>query len=341
MLSGFRKYLLLLAFAAVAGYGGWQHFVAIPQVATVHLTRGPAVEAVYASGTVEPTVMIKIAPKIPGRLADLLVDEGDRVKTRQPLARLDDRELAATVTQLQAKLVWAEREAARAQALLARHTGTVQERDRTAGELDAARAALAVVEQQRAEYTLTAPEDGAIIRRDGEVGDLIPTGQAVFVMSGGEPFRITADVDEEDIPLVHPGQKVLIRADAFPGEKFDGTVEAVTPQGDAVERNFRVRVKIPENTPLRIGMTTELNIVTGAKQDVPLLPASAVGGGKVWVVREGRLRNITVATGVTGAAMVEIKSGLDENDAVVTQPESWFRPELRVRAVPAADGRRG
>ncbi|MGB4102416.1 MAG: efflux RND transporter periplasmic adaptor subunit [Alphaproteobacteria bacterium] len=326
-----RRPVLTAVLFVVAAFAIWRWQYGVPMVDVVHLTRGSAVAAVYASGNVEPTVQMKIAPKISGRLVELLVDERAVVKSGQKLAQMDDKELTATVTQLRAKLAWVEREAARAKTLLAQRTGTVQERDRTASDLDAARAALAVAEQQRSEYMLTAPADGTIIRRDGEVGEVVQANQTVFSMSCCAPLRITAEVDEEDISFVHPGQKALIRSDAFPGRHFEGVVDAVTPKGDPTARNFRVRLKIPEDTPLMVGMSVEVNIVVGTDQDAPLLPSGAVSGGKVWVVRDGRLKHITVTTGVAGATMIEVKSGIKVEDDVVLRPESWFRSEQRVR----------
>ena len=327
-----RRPILTAILFALAAFGIWRWQFGAPVVEVVRVTQGPAVAAVYASGNVEPTVQMKIAPKIPGRLVELLVDERAVVEAGQKLARLDDKELAATVTQLQAKLAWAEREAARAKALLAQRSGTVQERDRTASDLEAARGALTVAEQQRSEYTLLAPAGGTIIRRDGEVGEMVQANQTVFSMACCAPLRITADVDEEDIPLVQPGQKALIRSDAFPGQNFAGVVDAVTPKGDPTARNFRVRIKIPETTPLMVGMSVEVNIVVGVNQSVPLLPVGAINGGKAWIVRDGRLKNVTVTTGVAGTTMIEIKSGVKPEDEVVLHHEGWFRPEQSVRA---------
>ena len=103
---------------------------------------------------------------------------------------------------------------------------------------------------------LTTPADGQVIRRDGEVGDFIPSNQPVFYLAkSGSPLRISADVDEEDIPLVKAGDKVLIKADAFPDRIFDGQVSDVTPKGDPIARSYRVRIALPSDTALKIGMT--------------------------------------------------------------------------------------
>ena len=108
---------------------------------------------------------------------------------------------------------------------------------------------------------LVAPAAGTIIRRDGEIGQIIAADKPLLWMSCCAPLRVSAEVDEEDIAQVRPGQEVLIRADAFPGQIFHGTVQAITPKGDPVARTYRVRVSLPKDTPLMIGMTAETNIV--------------------------------------------------------------------------------
>lgn len=331
-----------LALLLVLAGGGVYYFWWVPVVPVTRLMVGQAVTAVYASGNVEPVVMLKIAPKLTGRLVGLLVDEGDSVKAGQPLARLDDTELAANLAQLQARLEWAEKEAARAQALLARASGTVQERDKTQNTLRETRAAVAMAEKQRSEYTLTAPVDGTIIRRDGEVGELVTVNQQVFALAAATgaaptPLRITTHVDEEDLPLVRVGQRVLIRADAFPEQSFEGKVESVTPKGDPTERNFRVRVSLPPETPLHIGMTTEVNIIVAVQDDALLLPASAVRDGKVWLARDGRLTPVAITSKPTNSGRVAVTTGIGKDDWVAVSPDEKFKAGMRCRmALPAA-----
>lgn len=330
------KYKILAFLALVALVVAAYSLLHVPSVAVTQPQRGVAVTAVYASGSVEPSVQLRIAPKIMGRLSELAVDEHAAVKAGQVLARLDDQELAANLEQLQARLDLAQQEAARAKALLARGSGTIQQRDQTASAEQEARAALAMIAKQRSEYTLTAPSDGTIIRRDGEVGELIPANQTVFSMACCAQLRITATVDEEDVPLVQAGQKVLVRADAFPGQVFTGSVAAITPKGDPTARNFRVRIALPETTPLLIGMTTEVNIVVAEKPDAWLLPVTAVRDGKVWLVRDGRLRLETVTVGATNSGKIEVKSGLAPEAAVVAVFDDKLKDGQKRHAVPVA-----
>lgn len=314
--------------------GAWWHFFGPISLEATRPTRGPAVEAVYGSGTVEPVVMLPITPKVPGRLQRLAVDEGSTVLQGQVLAELDNRELAASVVEWEARVRYADAQFKRAQALYEKGTGTAVTLDNARNEFDTARASLDRVNRQLTEMTLTAPADGIIIRRDGEIGQLIQPGTALFWISCCGPLRISAEVDEEEIPLVRPGQKVMIRLSAFPDKVFEGAVTETTPKGDPVSRVFRVRIKLPPDTPLKIGMTADCNIVVDERSDVLLVPTSAVVGKAVWLVRDGKLLKRFVTPGVTGDRMVEVKAGLHEDDLVVVSPGKELREggSARVRS---------
>jgi len=317
--------------AALAGFAVWQA-VKLPTVAAAHPTRGPAVEAVYATGTVEPTVMTPIAPRIGARIARIEAYEGYDVKKGQVLARLENKDVQGNLDQLIAQEKFARADYDRDARLVKGGIIAQATYDKAKSDWQAARAAVQAAEAQAGYMTLASPGDCHVIERDGEVGQFIPINQAVFWLSCAAPLRVSTQVDEEDISLVKVGQKVLIRADAFPGQIFDGKVLEITPKGDPVARSYRVRVSIPADSPLRIGMTAETNIVVHQNPDALLVPASAYANGKVWVVRDGRLAQVAVTTGAKGAEQVEIRAGLAQSDLVATNPEDTFKDGERVHA---------
>jgi RND family efflux transporter MFP subunit len=295
-------------------------------------TRGLAVAAVYATGTVESSVTVRIAPQIAGRIVELLADEGQTVKAGAVLARLDDADIRASVAELQARAHYAEQQFERVEALLKQGWVTREKFDQARTELDAARHTLRRASEQMRFMSLTTPVDGLVIRRDGEVGDFIPSNQPVFYLAkAGAALRISAEVDEEDIPLVKAGNKVLIRADAFPDRVFEGHVSEITPKGDPVARSYRVRVALPDDTVLKIGMTAETNVIAKESPNALLVPATAVVGGAVWAVRGGRLAKLPVQIGVKGRDRIEIVGGLSEGDAVVVKPGDGLKEGGSVR----------
>ena len=232
-----------------------------PRVVVVRPTRGPAVQAVYATGTVEPTIMLPIAARLTARLAELDVDEGSQIRKGQVLGRLEDVDLRYALAQLRSAEAFAKGEYTRNAALARSGTVAKSTYDKARTDWIAATAASTKAAAELEFATLVAPADGVVIHRDGEVGELIPVNQAVFWIAVDSPLRISAQVDEEDIARVAVGQEVLIRADALPNRTMRGVVRGVTPKGDPVARSYRVRIGLDEGTPLMIGMTTEVNIV--------------------------------------------------------------------------------
>ena len=305
---------LLIVVASAAAY----YTLRVSETVTVgYPVRGPAVQAVYATGTVEPSVMLPVAARSAARLMALLADEGQTVTKGQVLAQLEDEDLQKTLAELQAKADLAQKEYDRKAALVTKGAASKQSVDLAQSDLDAAHAAVERAQANIGYMKLTAPEDGTVIKRDGEIGQLIPASQPVFWLSCCAGLRITAEVDEEDIPLVKEGQKTVIRADAFPGQVFDGTVQSITPKGDPISRSYRVRISLPADTSLHIGMTAEANIVIREEQNALLLPAGAVKDGTVRVDRNGAPILQKVNTGARSAETVEITEGLDEKSLVV------------------------
>lgn len=288
-------------------------------------TRGPAVEAVYATGTVEPVYWSKVAPVATGRIAAILARDGDPVKKGAILARLEDQDKSANVMQLAARRDFLRDELTRAQNLQRKGFLSTQALERAASELKQAEASLAAARKPLADTLLAAPLDGMVLRQDGEMGETVLANQTLFWVGLPKPLRIIAEVDEEDIARVHPGQRVLIKADAFQGVVLEGRVTEITPKGDPINKSYRVRVSLPEDTPLKIGMTTETNIIVREEANALLVPAAAVSGGKLWVAENGRAKRLPVKTGTIGEKKAEILSGLKGDETVIANPP----PELK------------
>lgn len=300
------------------------------RVDVTHPTRGPAVQGVYATGTVEASVMLPIAGRATARLVELRADEGVEVSKDQILGRLESEDMRNALQALRAREAWAKKELERASQLRAERKISQQELDKAQADWDAARSSAAQAQVQAQYFDLKAPENGRIIRRDGEVGELIPTGQPVFWIAVTSPLRITSEVDEEDIAQVQPGQAVAIRADAFPGQVFSGKVKSITPKGDPVARSYRVRIELTESTPLQIGMTAETNIVIRETVDALLIPSSALTEDQVWTLNNSTAARRRVNVGARGPVRTEILSGLETSDLVVISPPEALKEGERV-----------
>jgi RND family efflux transporter MFP subunit len=183
---------------------------------------------------------------------------------------------------------------------------------------------------------LRSPSDGVVLRQDGEVGEIAEPGSVLFWVGQPRPLLIVADVNEEDVPRVAVGQRTLVSADAFPGRALEASVASITPKGDPVSKTYRVRFDLPDDTPLMIGMTVEVNIVVHVSEDTLLVPVTAVADGAVWLVEDGVARRREVKTGITGTAAVEVTGGLAEGAQVIVPAPEDLRDGARVTADPAA-----
>ena len=331
LLQGKPLLVILMVVCLLVGGGAAITWLGGDDVEVIRPHRGLAVQAVYATGSVEASVMLPIAPRIAARLMELHVDEGATVKKDQLLARMEDKDLHQKIRELQARESFVKQEFERKQTLLKQRAISKTEHALAWTEWKAAEAAVARAAAESDFMKLVAPAEGRIIRRDGEVGQLIPANQPVFWLSCCMPLRISAEVDEEDIALVQPGQKVLIRADAFPEQTYEGVVQNITPMGDPVSRSYRVRIGFSEETPFMIGMTAETNIIIRETADALLLPSGAVIQGNVWLVEEDKLVKRKVSIGAKGIKDTEILSGIEANDVIVLKPVTELEEGLKIR----------
>lgn len=329
-----RRRVLLLAFLALAAAGGWFWWTMPPAVAIAMATTGPALRAVYATGSVEPVHWAKVGPSLRARITAVLVEEGQRVAEGQPMARLDDREAQHRVEEADARARFAEEELARIRTLVTRDIASRAALDRAEAEARAVRAASDAARRRLDDYLVRAPAAGVVLRRDAEVGEVVDTPAALFWIGEPRPLRVTAEVDEEDIAQVREGQVALLRADAFPGQVLHATVGQITPKGDATRKAYRVRLALPEDTPLLIGMTVEANIVLHRTEDAVLVPPGAVRDGRVFVVRQETVERRSVELGVQGARAVEVVRGLARGEAVVVNPPAGLADGQAVRVRP-------
>ncbi len=334
-----RRTLWIGLFLAVAAGAAWAwRAYSLPEVTVALAERGTAVHAVYATGVVEPEHWAKVTPLVRGRIGDICACEGQAVARGAFLARLESGEEEAAYAEVEAEARFLADELARQRDLFERGVASTAVYDRALSAFTKAEAALAAARERIEDLTLRAPLDGVVLRQDGEIGEVVEPGEVLFWVGQPVPLRVEAEVDEEDIPDVAPGQQALIKADAFPGRVFEGRVAQITPKGDPLNKSYRVRIALPADSPLLIGMTTEANIVIRTVDDALLVPTGALDGGALWVLdAEGRVARVRVDTGIRGDARTEITGGLEAGAAVIDTPPEGLHDGVRVRRT-AEDG---
>lgn len=312
-----RYIFSLVAVGALAGAATW-YFWRPPSVSIATTSRGDAAEIVYASGSVEPRTWAKVAPVVRERIVEQCNCEGSRVLQGDVLARLDDSEERAALGELEARRTLAEEEFRRLSVLTERNAASRQALDRSQSELLQIEALVAGRKARLETYVLRAPSPGIVLRQDGEVGEVAELGTVLFWVGEPKPLLVVADVNEEDIPRVEVGQRALLKADAFPTQRLEARVDSITPKGDPATKTYRVRFLLPNGTPLRIGMSTDINIVVQVSKNALLIPSASVNENYVFVVEDNRVRRREIRVGIRGTDNIEVLSGIDDKARVIT-----------------------
>jgi RND family efflux transporter MFP subunit len=314
-----KKIIFILIPLTIATLLGW-HFYSDGKYETISPTRNTVIQAIYATGEVKPVYWSKISTQVPGKVERIFVKESDEVKESQPLAKLEDSVECAVASEYLAKRDYLEKEKERYKALIEHDHTSKSKYERIVSEYNVAKAQLEAQNQVVDRMIIKSPMDGIIMKRDVETGETINQSDIIFWIGKAKPLRVIAEVDEEDIALVKVRQEVLIKADAFPDQPIKGEVTEITPKGDPVDKNFRVKISLPDDSPLLVGMTVEVNIIANKFENVLTIPVSSISDNKVWVKEGNRINERIVKTGIRDESKVQILEGLSEDDVILVAP---------------------
>jgi RND family efflux transporter MFP subunit len=338
MQAPLKRGITALAVLAMAAAALWWLFGRAAAVNAVAPVRGTAAEIVYATGAVEPVRWARVTSLIRDRIVEICDCEGKTVAKGDVLVRLDDREVRAQLEELRAREEFAKREMSRVSELITRGAATAQAFERARMDLQQVQAIILVQLQKIDDFAIVAPMDGVVLRRDGEVGEIAEVGQVLVRVGVPKPLQVVAEVNEEDIPRVAIGQVTLFRTDAFPSQRIEGKVREITPMGDVAAKTYRIKIALPDDTPLKPGMSVEANVITREKDGALLVPTEAIQGTTLFVIEGNRLHRRAVTVGLRGTRMVEILSGVTEQDRVATPFTTEMKDGERVRVRTEAAG---
>jgi len=245
---------------------------------------------ILSTGTVQPENRLQIKSPVSGRVDQVLVREGDKVKKGQIIAWLSSTERAALI------------DAARTQG---------------ASE----------IKKWEDEFykptPLVAPISGMIIQRNVEPGQTFTTSDAVLVMS--DRLTIKAQVDETDLAQIHLKQKAEITLDAYPDRILAAKVDQIAYEAKTVNNvtTYVIDVLPDEKIEdMRSGMTANVTFVGKTKEKILLIPNEFIkyANGKPTAIIKGEAnKNIVrdLQLGISDGKMTEILSGLELNETVV------------------------
>ncbi len=325
---------IAVAAAAIVAYSLW----ASPGARSVtvgEIVAGSAAEVVYASGVVEPERWAEVAPLLRERIIETCRCEGDTVEAGTLLFKLDSSHAEAQLAEIEARLALAHQQLIRAADLLERGVSAQSSYDEAQASVTELEARRAAQRRSLAQYVASAPLAGQVLRLDGEIGEVAEPGRPLAWVGQASPKLVISEVNEEDIPRVEIGQRALLRADAFPQSALEATVKSITPKGDPELKTYRVRLALPEDTPLYIGMSVDVNIVVMEKPDARLAPAAALiedaEGAAILVVEDGEVERRPVTVGLRTAESVELVDGPEPGVQLVSPAIDGLKSGDRVR----------
>lgn len=196
-------------------------------------------------------------------------------------------------------------------------------------QVDSAKAKAASLADRLGKLRITAPYAGIVIRKSVEVGETKTPGAPLFVLADPSDIYIEAPIDESESAKIKVGQKARLFPDAYLGETFAGSVSEIKPVVEVskeVSRANTIRI-LPESPakPLRLGMSIDVEVRTGGKDNVVLAPSAAVmereGRKFVFVVVNGKAVRRDVTTGISNWDRTEILGGISPGEAVITSLE--------------------
>lgn len=269
--------------------GGFTTTEVRPVVGDIRIT-------VATTGVVEPQNRLEIKPSINGRIEEILVKEGDKVKKGEILAYMSSTERAALV-----------------------------DASRSQGE-----ELLKYWEEVYKQSPLISPMAGEVIVRSVEPGQTVTTNDAVLVLS--DRLIISAQFDETDIGKVKIGQEAVIALDAYPSVKIKGIVDHIAYESKLVNNVNIYDVDIvPEKIPdfCRSGMSANVEVIEKEQKSVLLIPFEAVEKNQdgtfvtVKASPDNTLKKRKIEIGLNDEKNAEITSGLTTADIVIIQGQIY------------------
>lgn len=349
-----------------------------PSYATAEARVADMENSVLASGTLEAVRQVSVGAQVSGQVKSLKVKLGDEVRQGQLVAEIDDltqqndlrNAQAALETRKaerrarQATLKQAELAFRRQRDMLARDASSRADYEEAEATLAVTRADIAALDAQIAQagievdtatvnlgYTrISSPMDGkvvAIVTKEGQTVNSFQTAPTIIKVAQVDTMTVKAQISEADVTRVRAGQKVYFTILGEPDQRYEGTLRAIEPAPDSIQRdestaaltgsstsggsssaavyyNGLFDVPNPDQT-LRISMTAQVFIVLGEAKQTLLIPASALGkrgaDGRYTVQlvnADGTLTPREVKVGMNNNVSAQILEGLTAGDKVVS-----------------------
>lgn len=335
----------------VAAADGGKDNSSIMSVTTIKAEAAEVPRHLLVTGSLAAWDELPIGTQTSGlAITEVLVDEGDKVKAGQLLARFDDKVLHADLISREASLREAQALAAEADTNIRRaedlaRTGAISTRDldarratalTTKARVGVAEAARAQALARLAQTEVRSPTDGTVSKRNARLGAVMSGGGTeLFRIIRDDRVELLAEVPEIDLRQLEPGQPAELSAVDINGKPFMGQVRLISPVVDVKSRIGTVKVEVPHDPGLRPGMFLTAKVRTGS-QSAPIVPDNAVvyRDAKSWVLAVDKAADdkghhtVTAREVRTGARIgdkVAILSGLNAGEEVAVTGAGYLR----------------
>ena len=312
-----------------------------PEVTVAKVVRAPVTQNLIVSGNLMalPNHDAKVAALVPGRIARVLVVEGDPVKEGEPLAEIDntllkeqERQAEAAVAQAKASADNARLTAEREESLLGRGISSRKEVEdaRTqlavnTATLNQALAALATARAQVARSIVRAPFAGTVVKRFTAAGEQVDgtAAQPVAEVAQIDTLELMGTVPAPRLSEIRVGEAFSFSTTAVPDVQMGARVVSILPAVDPATNNGTVRIRI-ENSKrlLKLGQFLSIDLPIKQKGSRLVVPKQAVypdesGEPHVYKVTGDAAEAVPVKLGVQTGDKAEILEGVQEGDTVV------------------------
>ncbi|ACP23340.1 putative multidrug efflux transporter protein (plasmid) [Sinorhizobium fredii NGR234] len=303
------------------------------------------------AGSVKARTEMNLGFRVGGKITERLVNVGDRVKPGDRLARIDPTDYLLAVKSADATLFAAEKQVQttsltkeRAAQLFTKSFSSKAELDQATllydqaiSTRDAAASSLSQAKNQVAYADLTSDQSGIVTAINADVGQVVGTGTPVVTVAVDGEKEIEVAVPELDIAEFKPGKAVSARFWSNDMLTLDGQVREVSGSADRQSRTFAVRISLPNDPRVLLGMTATIEAAATSSESLVSVPLSALaqkdGKDIVWVVDRSastvHARPVRLAD--YAGDQVRVAEGLRQGDLVVAAGTQFMAEDLKVK----------
>jgi RND family efflux transporter MFP subunit len=325
------------------------------QVKTATATEKDMPQFLRVIGELRSRVDAKVASDGSGKVVEVLVERGSKVKQGDVLIRLDERTAKLTLREAEAQLGQAQAQLGLAQAEYERNAPLAKSKaiadaefQKMSAELESAKADQAVAltrvdaaQKGLQDLVVKAPFDGVVAERRVSAGEFVGAGTEVVQLVSTGSLRLLLQVSESALGKVKMDQEVTFVVPAYAGQVFVGKVVHLGAVVREATRDLLVEAEVSdEDGRLRQGMFAEGRLAVGLQKRLAI-PEAAVkreaGQTKVLVVEDGRMEERLVDLGEAHEGWVEIRNGLVKGTKVVLEPgtDAVDGARIKVAALPS------